>query len=454
MKLPKLNRKEKGPVARASSVTVYEDGSREIPAGTPLDVLNNASGVLQIGKKRYAVDLFRTRMPETSIKDEAALIKPIGLAETWTLYAGIPNNKVAFGSSGIGHKKGQIPLAESIRKDLLGDNWIVVIPLDGDKFWIGRMEDGDVTGDEVFTDKNLAEEEIFGEYVTPDRPIVAPPEWGITGSTNARLSDLIGRKTPALRKFGFIRNNLPRIIFFLIVLGVAGGTYSHFKAQKERMLSEQRDLEERRKKRVVVQDSDYPWFQKVRPEEFLIACAEMFNESLRTVPGWTGQPIVCQYANGKAVATLSYTRQVNGRIGWMREAYEGSEGVVSLDASGNNVSYSVSHDLVASEEGFRDIKPWSSNNVQRVLMERFQNSGLSPNISTNASKTPEPARDRATFNSHSLLISTGGLPIDVARLMADIPAVVPQSLIWDEKSNQWTLDVSVYHEAILPLGAI
>lgn len=454
MKLPISKKKTAAAVLTAPAVTVHDDGRRDIPIGPALDVLNDDYGVLQVGKKKYAVDLFRTRMPEISIKEEARLIKPIGRAETWNLYAHLPNNRVAYGSAGIGHKKGHIPLAESIRTDLLGPDWIVVIPLDGEKHWIGRMDGGEVTGDEVFTDSKLAKEEIFGDRASRERPIIAPISWGIPGSTEARLSDIIGQKTPPLRKFGFISNNLPRILLLAVVLAVAGGAYYYFKVLSDKRIAQEREMEERRKKRVVVEDVDYPWYAAVRPEEFLEACARLFNDSIRTVPGWTGQPPVCQYASGKVVASLGYLREDDGRIGWMRAAYEDAQGGVSLDTTGNSATYTVSEDLVASSEDFKGIKPWTNENIQRVLVERFQNVGLQPKISTKASKTPQTAQDRPIFNSHSFSIGTGAFPMDIARLMSDIPAAVPQSLVWDQKANQWTLELIVYHEPILPLGAI
>lgn len=454
MKLPISKKKEAAAASAAPALTIHDNGRRDIPVGPAVDVLNDDHGVIQIGKKKYAVDLFRTRMPETSIKEEAKLIKPIGRAETWNLYAPIPNNRLAYGSAGIGHKKGQIPLGESLRTDLLGPDWIVAVRLDGNKHWIGRMDAGEVTGDEVFTDPELAQNELFGDRATPERPIIAPADWGIPGSTQARLSDIVGQKTAPLRKFGFIANNLARILFLSVVLAVAGGAYYYFKVLSDQREAEIRDMEERRKKRVVVADADYPWYEAVRPEKFLEACARLFNESLRIVPGWTGQPPVCQYASGKVVATLGYLREDDGRISWMRAAYDGAEGSVSLDEAGNGASYTVSEDLVAPQEEFRGIKPWSNQNVQRVLVERFQNVGLQPKIATKASKTPEAAQDRPIFNSHSFSIGTSTFPMDIARLMSDIPATVPQSLVWDQNANQWTLDLIVYHEPILPLGAI
>lgn len=449
-----IRKKDKAAVSSAPSVVVHDDGRRDIPVGPALDIINDDYGVIQIGKKKYAVDLFRSRMPEIAIKEEAKLIKPIGRAETWNLYTHIPNNRVAFGSAGVGHKKGHLPLAESIRRDLMGDDWIVVIRLDGDKHWIGRMKGGEVIGDEVFTDPQLAYDEIIGERASREHPIIAPAKWGIPGSMEVRLSDIIGQKTAPLRNFGFIANNLARILFLMLILGIGGSAYYYFKVLADRRIAEERDLEERRKKRIVVADTDYPWFQAVRPEEFITACARLFNESLRTVPGWTGQSPVCQYADGKVVATLGYVREDDGRIAWMRNAYDGASGQVSMDAIGNTASYTVSEELLAPKEGFRKIKPWSNENIQRVLVERFQNLGLHPKIVAKASKTPEEAQDRAIFNSHSLSIGTNVLPMDIARLMSDIPATVPQSLVWDQNTNQWTLDVTVYHEPILPLGAI
>lgn len=437
-----------------STVVINNDGSRIIPQTSTDTVVHEDNGVIKIGKKKYAVDLNRDNEPEGNIKDEAAMKQPIGKAEKWNLYAKIPNRRVAYASSDIGHKKGMIPLAESISREKLGDNWIVVIPLDGDKFWIAEKEEGNIVSDEIFTNFGMAKEQVLGKQVKKTRPIVAPETWGISGSTQASLSDLLGQKTPALRRFSLLSNYAPQILMAAMVVGVVGGSYYYFQNLEAKRIQEERDLAARRDKRIIVNDSDYPWYQTPVPIEFVNSCKGMMDASIRMIPGWAPQSPVCQYSEGRVVVTQGYLREPEGRIAWLRSAYEGADGNVSLSENANTASYSVSQPLTAEAGSFNRNAPWTDVNIRRVLVERFQNIGLSPNLVDDVSRANEDTAEKAIFNSVQMEISTGFFPEPLVEIMEDVPATVPETLIWDMKNNIWTLSMRVYHPAILPLGAI
>lgn len=439
----------------SSGVSVDPDGRRVIPAGPAQEVVVEGAGVVAIGKKKYAVNLYR-QQSDDSPKILAKNTPSVGDAEKWNLYAKAPGNNIILGSTDLGHRKGQLPLGESIRNDLLGPNWTVIALLSDSKVIILKMERGIIVSDEVFNNIDLAREEVMHDRAAPDHPIIAPAGWNIAGATQADLSDLVGQKTPALQKVGFLANNLPRILFFLLMAGVVAFGYYYFKVLGDRAAAEEREMAERRAKRIVVNDNQYPWYETARPEEFLITCANLINDSLRVVPGWVIQPAVCQYTDKKVAATFVYLREDDGRIAWLRKVYEGSPGNVSLDVVGNNGTYLVSKELKSSKELFKETKPWTDENIQRVLVERFQNVGLHPKITSKKTKAPESAQttqEIPIFNSHTLNLTVGAFPMDIVKMMSDIPATVPKSLIWDPSTNQWTLEVNVYHPAILPLGA-
>lgn len=454
MKMPSFRKKT---TVTKNVRPVVGSGPRVIPSGPVQDVIVESDGVIKIGKVKYAVNLVRKVVTDVTPKEEAKIMKPVGAASTWNLYAKIADNKTAFGSSDIGHSRGMPLLAESINTQLLGENWIVVIALSPEKFWITEMKNGSIVSDEIFDDARLARDEIYDERSTDIRPIVAPANWEIPDAINAQIYDIISKEGPKLQKFGFIANNLGRILLVSLVLLAASGAYYQFKVVKDRQIALEREMAEKRKNRVLVADKDYPWFAQVRPEKFMETCSSMMNGSIKMVAGWEPQATVCQYATGTAALTQVYMREETGRIAWLRDVYVSNEGNVGLDETGNVATYTVSQPLETDGKDFKSIKPWTGENIQRVLVERFQNVGLRPTISSKVSKAPPQAAkegEKPTFNYHTLKITLPGYPDDVARLMADIPAAVPTSLIWDRRSGEWTIEVKVYHPAILPLGAI
>lgn len=454
MKMP-FKKSSGGEPKVASGVMVNADGSRVIPVvkGDDTMMLEEA-GVIRVGKKKYAVDVYRVAQFEGAAKDEAEKIPAIGQATSWTLYSKMPNGRAAFGSPDIGHRKGMAPLSESIRTDVLGENWIVAVALEAGKFWVSISKDGVITRDEVFALESQALEAVRNENAEVDRPIVAPEAWQIPGSIQTDLKNIVGRKVPALKKFSFIANNGARILIIGLVLLIVGATHMYFKSLEQARIEAERAEAARREKRVVINDADFPWFAKARPEDFLGSCARMINESVRLIPGWSPQPAVCQYADNKVVLTQRYGRTETGRIGWLREAYTGQPGTVSMDAAGDVGFYVVSEDLIGSEVGFDRASPWAAEISSKVITERFQNLGLEPRLTEEISRAPQGAVETATFNSTLFEISTSAFPSGIAYLMSDVKSVVPQTLIWDINTNNWTLTMKVYHPAILPIGAI
>ena len=452
MKFPSLKKSEK---PQKVAAVVHEDGRRDFPkASSKIMVSMEDKSVIRIGKKRYAVDLLRRIPTDGDIKQEASKLGSFGLAQNWNVYARTSDGRLAFGSPDLGHKKGQLPLAESLRSDLLGDSWIVAVKLEQERFWVGKKQNGTIEFDEVLQTEDLARSQIISDKVSPDRPIIAPASWNIPGSSEAEIQDLVGEKTPALRKFTFLANHAQRLFFLFLILIVGGGTYLYFRAKEAQRIAEERELAQRREKRILVNDSDFPWFEKVRPEVFLSSCARIMAASSKSVPGWTAEPPVCQYSNGNIGVTHLYTRTEGGRIAWLRDVFSDQVGTVTLGENGNSATYTYSEALAADRALFNRNAPWTAENIDRVLRERFQNLGLEPRLESQVSRTPTNKVDKPVFNHATLGISTTFFPSEIAGLLADIPAVVPETLVWDTRANTWTFDVKVYHPAILPIGAI
>ena len=55
------------------------------------------------------------------------------------------------------------------------------------------------------------------------------------------------------------------------------------------------------------------------------------------------------------------------------------------------------------------------------------------------------------YNRHDLSIETSVAIGEYARLLSDVPALVPEALIYGVESGTWTLTAKIYHPPILPL---
>lgn len=438
-------------------VKIRDDGAREIPPVPEKDVYLESDSVLKIGKKVFAIELERRGINDNGLKTTAAQISEVNNNRPYNLYAPADSGMLVFGSTDMGHKKGQAPLAESIRKDLLGDEWVIALELTPERFWVCERSNGQIQMDEVFRnadDAMSALRQIGAMRASHDRPVVAPKTWGVEGATEARIESLISTKVKTLRKFSFWGNHGSRVILIGIVLLFGAGFYFYTQSQEAKRIEQERELAERREKRILVNDSDFPWFEKIETAQFLAECRVMFEASFKQIAGWSAQPPVCQYADGNISVTQLYSREDAGRIGWLREAYAQSSGALSLDEIGNLATYVTSREVRPQDDSFDRNSPWAPENVGRVLRERFQNLGLAPTITPTISRAPNAKIEKPIFNNHKFEISTGFYPEEIAGLISDVPATVPNTLVWNHNSGTFDLSVTVYHPAILPIGSI
>lgn len=415
------------------------------------DVSREAEGVITIGKVKYAVNLSRVLDDERGIADQVESLPAVHGVDKWDLYMRPSGGRLTFGSSNLGHKRGMMPLAEALDTKTLGADWAVGVRIGGQYWWVCTSVNGGIVEDSLVSDTSQARD-ILISSLTDGMRIYASTMLQAPGAIPAEIWDLLGSSKPSgLQKIGFLRNHGMR----LGIIGITGltlfGAWSFYSAHMEAMRLEEIRLAEARKKFVVVDESTYPWYSGYRMSDFLTDCAGAFSAMPLSIMDWDMQPMSCTYDGKSQIGiTIGYMRKPSGRIADLRLALATHKGNVSLDDDGMTAHYTESWDANKDQSYFTN-KPWDDSVIHQVLLERFQNIGVNiglerpvmPNL--NPRTMTEPA-----FFSHKANLVVNGYPSEYLSALSDIPAIVPQTLIWNPAIDQWGINFDVYHPPILP----
>lgn len=450
MKFPKLRIPLGGKGRKDSANT----GSDELKRKDPLTVTKESDGVIKIGKTNYAVSLSRTLNREgMSIKDQSLDMPKVVGATAFDLYMRPSAGRITFGASSLGHKKGHIPLAESLDTNILGDNWIVAFRVDKRYWWFSTSVNGTI-GDDILVKEEIEIRDLVYSGVNnlPTAKIYASPALNFPGSEQAEIWDLINRKPAALRKIGFIRNNRSRIIVLLVTSVSVFGMWTFYQSRLEAMRQQEIAMQEAAARRVTVMKEDFPWFSGYRMDDFVMNCVGAFDKAHMRVIGWEAKPLTCSFdrQSKKIFINAGYDRTEYGRIADLRSAYEGTIGDLVLNNDGQGAVYTQTFDVPLTP-GYFEHDPWASPTIHETLMERFQN--LNVEVSLTRPEIPNvniATIDKPVFFNHSVGIVTTGIPFEEVGLVGDVPAIVPGSIVWNPTTDQWGVTFEVYHPPILP----
>lgn len=433
-------------------------------ATVDLDMLDD--GVLQIDKVKYAVALsWRAWRSDRKLKDQAAAASSSSAPHDHTFYTDTrTTGMVGFGAPETGHRAGMRALILCINPALTGDRWIAAFPLGGSSgaWWIASMRDGKVFEDQIVRDGETARETFLSEINAPEwTRIICPADWGINGSVESRIGDVLLQKSgKQLKPVRPIRANLPKILFGAVVLGSMVGGYVYWSNLQEEQRAQLAEIQKRQRESVRIVPADYPWFESTGLRTFVGTCASEMSKAIISVPGWEQGPVACSVSHGQGLISTTWARAKNGKIGWLRASMPEGMPEVAIDRSGNKAAIQVSFETPKKERALEE-KPWEPGQIQRVLQDRFQNLGqpiilneVVERRSTGAAKNNrKSAAKKGTFNYHIVQIKTKNNVLDMAHLLTDVPALVPEILIYKIPDGSWDLLTKAYHPPILPEGA-
>lgn len=427
------------------------DPAAEIVPAEDVDVEYDGEGALKIGKARYALAL-EWRSVDTNMKraEQAELVTETSRHDNVGLFVDLPRvDVVGFGAKGAGHRAGMKVLLTSMSRRHMGENWIGAfrIGTEGDVWWVGAVKDGSPYEDVVVQSEEDARIAVLNELSAGWTRIVGPADWGLPKAIDARLIDVLSSgKALQLREVAPIKAAMPKILGGVALFALLGGGY-HFYSQSQEA-ERMRLAEELRIQRETVRlvPSEFPWHLAAPITEFLETCQSEIAQTIVLVPGWEAEPLTCVVQQGTGVVSTNWVRTENGRIEWLRLAMP--ESTASLVLSAGGVSAALSREF----EGPQDVdasraEPWSSSEIERIVRQRFQNLGL--DILMNEERTGSTRRGgnarQVSYSSHTIQLRTTEAIDEWVQLLADIPALVPEVLIYSLDSGEWNLVAKAYH---------
>jgi hypothetical protein len=425
------------------------------------------AGVVSVGAERFAVSMIWTgRDDDVSIREQArklARSRSSAGANQPTPNLWVEDrvgNLVGLSdAASTGQKSGMRVLVTSLPEDGTGGRWIGAFRVQGvlDAWWIGSVRDGKVFEDQMVFGRHEAEDLFLSSLEAPDwTSVFAPPEWGVPGALGAQLGELLSPKRgQRLRHVEPVRANMPRIILGGMVIAVAAGGLFAWSDMKARQAAEMERLRQEAQNVLRVRPEDYPWHRAAPIAAFIETCRTEIERSIFLVPGWEAQPISCTGARGAGAINLGWTR-TSGRISWLKSGVPPEFPAPVLEGEGDRASFSRTFDMPVDADAL-SREPWESAMMVARLRERFQSLDLSLSLREKRDEGSRVRRGRdeavslrPIFNHHEIQIPIAASPGSYGALLEDVPALVPEALVYNVAADSWSLLAKVYHPPIFP----
>lgn len=398
-------------------------------------------------------DIARLLSEQARSKDQSELDAATAPEQHFTLYADLRSRGfLAMSSPEAGHKPGMKSLITMISLRRTGRTWAgaFLINKSRDIWWVGAMRDGEVLEDAMKRSAHAARE-LLDEFLDlPDQnAIFAPDDWGIADSRPDPLHTIVNLKAgEALRNVSPLKANMPRIIVAGVVLAVAAGGFGfvyHMKKQEEQRLLE---LQRQIANRVVLRNSDKPWFHSTAIADVVSACAKNIQKGVVMIPGWETQPISCTIGrDGKGIIVTGWTNK-GGKSSWLRAALPPDLPQPNFDQLARSADWNMPFTAPYDEESQNQM-PWSEDKIFSWLSERFQNADVPIDLRASTDNRPT-AQKKPQFNSVELRISSEVGLKNYVDMLSDVPALVPTAVIYNPAKGHWDLVAKVYEPVIMP----
>lgn len=424
-----------------------------LPDADPLDLQYDGLGSILSGKRRYAVGLsWEPLQVGTPLKGQAERGDRSGYRRT--LHAPF-GTQVGFGSKDRQQRRGDPALVTAARRDLLGDSWVGAFRVSStDRFWwVASMREGEVYEDVLFPDEASARLQLMEALDAPDwDTIIAPADWQIRDAVDGRIEQAFSLGGGSrLRPLDGKTDMIIRIVAIGGVLSIAGGSFYFWSEMKREEAERAEELRRMREATVRVDPSTYPWARAPLIEDFVDTCFDEIERIVYVVTGWGNGPLSCVLTPSGISVKAEWARN-GGRISWLEAATSAGPGRVSLLADGERALLERQVETGPPPKEIPD-SPWRADQIAEILQSRFQTLDLKvalrPRVrSLNATQLRE--LKAPVFNRHDLMIDTPVGVQEYARLLSDVPALVPEGLVYSLESGSWTLTAKIYHPPILP----
>lgn len=402
------------------------------------------SNKIRIGRQQAALGLlWQPARSGMSVRDQAAL------AGSGTRIFGLvahasDGRQLGFATVDKGFSSGMLAGATLFDGGVVGDTWIGAFPVGDGGWWIVAVRDGWIYEDLVCRDAESAEKAFRKLLEAPDwGRLYAPADWGVGVAGDSSLSELIAlgaaaRLRPLNRAFRFASACCAALLA-LVLLGYGWREVSrlqHEWAQREALIGDSTPAE-------VV---PVPWMGALPIGQAVRHCERAMERFALEPPGWDLLRVECAFSKSGATVKADWRRN-RGRISFLAASVESRTGIRPvLERNGESASASEAFEIMETTIE-PSATPWAGEKLESVLRERFQTLGLDVGLARKAGRSNAAAGGIA-FNRHDIAIATSTGLRDYARLISDIPALVPESIMFDMSANAWMLKAKAYHRPV------
>jgi hypothetical protein len=437
--------------SRAPVEAAVEGSFPDLPV---LDLQYDGTGNVLLGRKRFAVGLdWEPTRPEEGVREQAERGQKAGYRRT--LYAPFAGQR-GFASHDRQQRRGSVALITAARSELLGPRWVGAFRINAaDRFWwVGAVRDGEVYEDAIVPDDASARALLLDALDAPDwTSVIAPPDWQVSGTVSARIEQVLSlRSGVSLLPVDGRRDVIQRTIILSLIGAIGLGGYYVWSDMRRQDAEQASELARLRESIVRVDPRTHPWADVPTISEFVDTCTREIEAALFVVPGWGNGPIVCTASGREGVISTEWSRS-GGRVPWLHAVTAHlPERVTLLEGGGRaELRREIRFAGIAPEE---IDSPWDATRVGATVQSRFQTLGLDLTLRSRVRSVTTMQRQdlRApVYNRHDLSIETSVAIGDYARLLSDVPALVPEALVYGVESGTWTLTAKIHHTPILPL---
>ena len=325
------------------------------------------------------------------------------------------------------------------------DSWLAAFGLGGEGlkevWWVVAMRDRLVFEDQIYHREDQASGAFRKLLEAPDwEHVIAPQEWNIAGGEFVSIEQFLSpaRSVKRLRsiRYGF-KLVVALTALSFVLLGIYFGLVSY---------SEYRQKEIWTAKHVQVEPlnlSELPWTGAPDIVDFAQTCERRLDRLAFDVVGWRLQTAACQMTEQSLSITLRWQRQ-NGRAAWIKAAaLEIANHQVNI-LGGGQLAEMVDRLVLPSRDEalFPTLDP---SGLESHLRDRFLTLGLELKMTAKYAGPMMTRKGQPEFGHHTLHLLTSASPIELARLLSDIPALLPISLTYQPDSADWRLTVRAFH---------
>ena len=334
-----------------------------------------------------------------------------------------------------------------VTDDHESDNWLAAFALPGggkvQGYWVVARREHLIYEDQILRQEDAAKSVFLKSFEAPDwKRVIAPAKWQIDGAAahSIEQSIKIGQKVKRLRPVQYGRKlawGTILLVFIMVGFYIGSGLYSDYRQVK--LLAKRQVLQTPIELPVV------PWKGSPSIVEFVHQCEQRLNGLAISVPGWNLHIAECRLSDLTALLKLRWQR-TNGRTAWIKAAATELAGrEITILNGGHLAEMTDNVELPAITQN--DLSPFAPNKLESLLRDRFLTLGLALKLAPKYVNVHNVGEGKVEFGYHNIHFATSTSPVEHARLLSDIPALLPISLIYQPSSAQWQLSARAFHPA-------